>query len=708
MGSNGRNIHVRVAGIARPGRAARGALAALVACAALAACGGGGGGGPAVPGPDPSPTAEKELVRADAQALLAHFRDRLRASATAGARTGGTAILAIGAPMPTSSGLSADSSAPAGTPTSSTPLQEAGVDEDDVLRTDGDLVWTLSPPEAGRAQRLGASRLADGGATLASAGGLELDGTVRWDGLYVDGPRRRVVAVGRRDAPIGLPVDPMPAPLPAGVVAVSLPAPAFEPVAVLAWIDVADPARPRLARTVSMSGRLQATRVADGRRWAVLGGQPRYDGFDWSWRDAAANERWLAALAVERVLPTWRVDDGPAAPLLDGDACWLQPAAPGGVGATTSVVSIDLAAPEARPAGRCLVAPVETVYMAADALYLTTTRHPAATRPPTPGAPAVSFADAPVTDVHRLALAGGGVAYRGSGTVPGRLGAGAADTARFMLSADGPRLRVVSQRDGAGSAGPAVLSVLEDAGAGELKTIATLPNARRPEPIGKPGERVHAVRFVGARAYVVTFRNIDPVHTIDLADPADPKVLGALEVPGFSERLVPLTDTLLLGVGHDSVPWQGADLQTGVLVSLIDVADPARPVERARRTIGGRGSRSTSDLTPHGVTVVRAADGRFRVSLPVTVHDGDPWPWVALPDALRPRGFGRLAAFRFEVDPAAPALAERAPLEAPGVAAIGTGASRARAWDSPAFDRALDAGGTTWLWFDGRFVGAPW
>jgi hypothetical protein len=94
----------------------------------------------------------------------------------------------------------------------------------------------------------------------------------------------------------------MPAPLPAVGIAVSLPA--GEPVAVLAWIAVADPARPRLARRVSMSGRLQATRVADGRLWAVLGGQPRYAGFDWSWRDAAANERWLAALAVERLLPT--------------------------------------------------------------------------------------------------------------------------------------------------------------------------------------------------------------------------------------------------------------------------------------------------------------------------------------------------------------------------------------------------------------------
>jgi hypothetical protein len=404
------------------------------------------------------------------------------------------------------------------------------------------------------------------------------------------------VAVGRREGVVALPGDPVP--LPGGATSTSLLAPAGEPSAVLAWIDVADPVRPRVARTVTMSGRLQATRVADGRLWAVLGGQARLDGFDWSWRDVAANERWLAALTVERVLPTWRVDDGPVAPLLDGDACWLQPAAPGGVGATSSVVSIDLAAPENRPAGRCLVAPVETVYMTTDALYLTTTRYPSTA---TPGASRVAIAAEPVTDVHRLALAGGTVAYRGSGSVPGRLGTGA-DTGRFMLSADGPRLRVVSQRDGAGSAGPAVLSVLEDMGQGELKTIATLPNARRPEPIGKPGERVHAVRFAGPRAYVVTFRRIDPVYVIDLADPTDPRVLGALEVPGFSERLVPLTGTLLLGVGHDSQPWQGADLQTGVRVSLIDVADPARPVERASRTIGGRGSRSASDFTPHGIT----------------------------------------------------------------------------------------------------------
>ena len=66
------------------------------------------------------------------------------------------------------------------------------------------------------------------------------------------------------------------------------------------------------------------------------------------------------------------------------------------------------------------------------------------------------------------------------------------------------------------------------------------------------GERIRAVRFVGDTAYVVTFRQIDPLYTVDLSDPAAPKVLGQLELLGFSAYLHPLGNGLLLGVGQDA------------------------------------------------------------------------------------------------------------------------------------------------------------
>jgi len=374
-------------------------------------------------------------------------------------------------------------------------------------------------------------------------------------------------------------------------------------------------------------------------------------------------------------------------------------------------VSIDLDAPAVAPLARCIAAPVDAVYMTPRALYLATMRYPvrvAVTPPVAGGTPAaLSFVPTtPSTDLHKFALGAARIDYRGSGTVPGRLSSGA-DTARFMLSAAADDLRVLTQLDPDAEDGPARLTVLRDEGHGALRTLSRLPNARRPERIGKTGEQVHAVRFVGDRAYVVTFRRTDPVYAIDLSDPADPRLLGSLEVPGFSDRLYPLTADLLLGVGHDAQSWNGADFTTGVLVSLIDVRDPARPRELDRRLIGARGSLSASDFSPHG-TAIAHVDGRIRIALPVSVHEGvalDPWPGA--PAAIGVRSFSRLAAHRFEIDPAMPTLVEREPLVAPDAAGV-DGVPRRRDAGAQAFDRSIHVGGETWLWYDGRLVGAAW
>lgn len=87
-----------------------------------------------------------------------------------------------------------------------------------------------------------------------------------------------------------------------------------------------------------------------------------------------------------------------------------------------------------------------------------------------------------------------------------------------------------------------------------------------------PGERIYSVRYLGEMAYVVTFRETDPLFAIDLSDPRAPKVLGQLKIPGFSEYLHPLDDGLLLGIGQ-SVDERGT--ANGVKLSMFDVSDPA-------------------------------------------------------------------------------------------------------------------------------------
>ena len=153
--------------------------------------------------------------------------------------------------------------------------------------------------------------------------------------------------------------------------------------------------------------------------------------------------------------------------------------------------------------------------------------------------------------------------------------------------------------------------------------MATLPNAARPAPLGKPGEQVFAVRFVGDRGFVVTFRRTDPLYVLDLSDPADPRVTGELEVAGFSEMLVPLANGLLLGVGRDADALGRA---TGLKVALFDVADPAQPRQRASLSLGAAGSMSALDGSRHGLNLMAVGD-TVRIALPANLSASDYQDW---------------------------------------------------------------------------------
>ena len=82
--------------------------------------------------------------------------------------------------------------------------------------------------------------------------------------------------------------------------------------------------------------------------------------------------------------------------------------------------------------------------------------------------------------------------------------------------------------------------------------IAVIPNTEQATIIGKPGEQVKSVRFRGDRAYIVTFRQTDPLYVINLEDQSKPFVEGELEIEGFSQYLHPLSSSLLLGLGVDA------------------------------------------------------------------------------------------------------------------------------------------------------------
>jgi hypothetical protein len=192
------------------------------------------------------------------------------------------------------------------------------------------------------------------------------------------------------------------------------------------------------------------------------------------------------------------------------------------------------------------------------------------------------------------------------------------------------------------------LHLLEQQGS-RLVSVASLPNESRPEPIGKPGELIYAVRIFGDRAYVVTFDKVDPLYVIDLSDPADPAVLGELEIPGFSAYLHPVSEDLVLGVGKNALEADGTTWFQGLNVRLFDVADPSAPRVVESLDYGLRGSETELLYDPHALAYLAdPASGLARLSIPMHLAEDDGSSGFRSPWDYYPHSETGL--FQFELD----------------------------------------------------------
>ena len=132
--------------------------------------------------------------------------------------------------------------------------------------------------------------------------------------------------------------------------------------------------------------------------------------------------------------------------------------------------------------------------------------------------------------------------------------------------------------------------VLDD----ELTLISKIENIA-------PGEKIYSARFMGDKAYLVTFKKIDPFFTIDLSDPYNPIILGKLKIPGYSDYLQPYDEDHIIGIGKDTVDPTEEEAEgrnfdfawyQGLKIALFDVSDFENPKEIAKIVIGDRGTDS--------------------------------------------------------------------------------------------------------------------
>ncbi len=133
-----------------------------------------------------------------------------------------------------------------------------------------------------------------------------------------------------------------------------------------------------------------------------------------------------------------------------------------------------------------------------------------------------------------------------------------------------------------------------------------------------PGERIYSTRFMGDRGYMVTFRTVDPLFAIDLKDPKNPKILGALKIPGYSNYLHPYDENHLIGFGKDTTAVKDMAYYKGMKLSLFDVTDVSNPKELFTEIIGDRGTDS-SLLNNHKALLFSKEKGLL--AFPVNVYE---------------------------------------------------------------------------------------
>jgi len=240
----------------------------------------------------------------------------------------------------------------------------------------------------------------------------------------------------------------------------------------------------------------------------------------------------------------------------------------------TTIVGFDTTRNNPSPSAKIyLIGTTSTIYVSLHDIYLT--------QP--------IWSQSQQTILHRISIDGLAITYQATGAVPGHV------LNQFSMDEYNGYLRIATTYCCSQSGGPMPLA---HAPVSQQETNVYVLD-RSLHSTGKleglsPGEQIYSARFVGDKAYLVTYKRTDPLFVIALQDPFRPAVLGQLDVTGVSDYLQPYDEMHLVGIGQagTDVAWENAVRFTGLKISLFNVTDPKQPTETSRYLIGGPGTSS--------------------------------------------------------------------------------------------------------------------
>ncbi|MDT8421711.1 MAG: beta-propeller domain-containing protein [Desulfuromonadales bacterium] len=372
----------------------------------------------------------------------------------------------------------------------------------------------------------------------------------------------------------------------------------------LSLFDLTDRSAPELLREIYLEGNYVDARMVEGRLHLVVSsGVYTYGIFppipasaDPLLVDTVAGAEIDPALTFPRIIDKIYTAEGVASTVDEICSCEnvYRPETGIGTGLLT-LFTLDLADPLGKPHSVSLLGDSGLIYASPDSLIVAAQNNNIWAWQPV----AESTASRPQasTFLHKFTL-GSAPDYSGSGKIKGWV------LNQFSLSEHEGVLRVATTEPTwvTGDQPENRLFLLQ-------QNNESLEEIGRLEGLGKPGESIFAVRFVADKGFVVTFERTDPLYALDLSQPTTPRVAGELEVPGFSTYLHPLANDQLLAVGREG---------NSTKLSLFDVADLTAPVELAS-TLVGDDSYSEAEYDHHAFTWFAKEQV---LALPVTA-----WSW---------------------------------------------------------------------------------
>lgn len=444
---------------------------------------------------------------------------------------------------------------------STTNVQVEGVDEGDIVKTDGAYLYVIHGQTIMIVQ-------------VATPASMKVVSTLNFTkdnfnpvDLYIDGDRLTVIGSSWKQGPMPLRSDAMQK----NIAFSSMPTRWGGGLTEVRIYSVSDHRAPKIERTVSFDGNQISTRMIGSKLYLVMNqGLPYWGGpIPYSAKEAD-------------VLPTFNdsAKNVKGQPVTSCAKIAILPHVPSPQYLIVAMIPTDSTAKDVQKT--VILGNGENVYASLDNLYVANTRW-------NYDWDSARSSSQEETTAFRFHFTDGGTEFQAQGSVPGHI------LNQFSMDENGQTFRIATtagQSWDQSHASSSNLFVLNQ----DMQTVGKIEGIA-------PGEQIYSTRFLGNRVYMVTFKTVDPLFVLDTTDPRNPKILGKLKIPGYSNYLHPYDENHIIGFGKDVDEAVDADkvhspnavyytAVQGLKMALFDVTDVANPREMFKEVIGGRGSDS--------------------------------------------------------------------------------------------------------------------